>query len=214
MVLSGSWRSSLYSSYVYSCHLLLISSASIRSIPFLSFIKPISAWNVSLLSLSFFTWSLVFPILLFSSIFFALITEESFLSLLAILWNSAFRCLYLSFSPLPFTSPLFSAICKASSDSHFTFLHFFYLAMGLIPVSCTRSRISVCSSSGTLSIKSSLKSICYFHCTIIRYLIYVIPEWSSGFPHFLQFKSEFGNKEFMIWATVSLVGDKLQINGH
>ena len=25
-----------------------------------------------------------------------------------------------------------------------------------------------------------------------------IPEWSSGFPYFLQFKSEFGNKEFMI----------------
>ena len=29
------------------------------------------------------------------------------------------------------------------------------------------------------------------------------PEWSSGFPHFLQFKYELGNKEFMIWATVS-----------
>ena len=28
-------------------------------------------------------------------------------------------------------------------------------------------------------------------------------EWSSGFPYFLQFKSEFGYKEFMIWATVS-----------
>ena len=28
-------------------------------------------------------------------------------------------------------------------------------------------------------------------------------EWSSGFPYFLQFKSEFGNKEFMIWATGS-----------
>ena len=27
--------------------------------------------------------------------------------------------------------------------------------------------------------------------------------WSSGFPYFLQLKSEFGNKEFMIWATVS-----------
>ena len=26
---------------------------------------------------------------------------------------------------------------------------------------------------------------------------------SIGFPYFLQFKSEFGNKEFMIWATVS-----------
>ena len=28
-------------------------------------------------------------------------------------------------------------------------------------------------------------------------------EWSSGFPYFLQFKSGFGNKEFIIWATVS-----------
>ena len=30
-----------------------------------------------------------------------------------------------------------------------------------------------------------------------------IPKWSSDFPYFLQFQSEFGNKEFMIWATVS-----------
>ena len=29
-------------------------------------------------------------------------------------------------------------------------------------------------------------------------LIDRVPEWSSGFPHFLQFKSEFGNKKFMI----------------
>ena len=28
-------------------------------------------------------------------------------------------------------------------------------------------------------------------------------EYSSDFPHFLQFMYEFGNKEFMIWATVS-----------
>ena len=27
--------------------------------------------------------------------------------------------------------------------------------------------------------------------------------WSSGFPYFLQFKSEFCNKEFIIWATVN-----------
>ena len=38
--LSGSWRSFLYSS-VYSCHLFLICSASLRSLPFLSFIKHI-----------------------------------------------------------------------------------------------------------------------------------------------------------------------------
>ena len=31
----------------------------------------------------------------------------------------------------------------------------------------------------------------------------VIPEWSSGFPYVLYFKSEFCNKEFMMWATVS-----------
>ena len=48
----------------------------------------------------------------------------TFLSLLAILWNSAFRCLYLFFSPLLFASLLFPAICKASPDSHFAFLHF------------------------------------------------------------------------------------------
>ena len=29
-------------------------------------------------------------------------------------------------------------------------------------------------------------------------LIDRVPEWSRGFPYFLQFKSEFGNKEFMI----------------
>ena len=49
----GSWRSFLYSSSVYSCHLFLISSASVRSIPFLSFINPIFAWNGPLISLIF-----------------------------------------------------------------------------------------------------------------------------------------------------------------
>ena len=44
--LSGSWRSFLYSPSGYSCHLFLISSAYFKSIPFLSFIVPIFAWNV------------------------------------------------------------------------------------------------------------------------------------------------------------------------
>ena len=66
--LSGSWRSLLYSSFVYSCYLFLISSASVRSILFLSFIEPIFAWNVPLVSLIFLKRSLVLPILLFSSI--------------------------------------------------------------------------------------------------------------------------------------------------
>ena len=59
--------------------------------------------------------------------FFALITEEG-LSLLAILWNSSFKWVYLSFSPFLFTSLLFTAICKASSD---TFIAFLLLGDGL-----------------------------------------------------------------------------------
>ena len=63
--LSGSWRSFLYSSSMYSYHLFLISSASVRSIQFLSFIEPIFAWNVPLVSLIFLKRSLVFPVCCF-----------------------------------------------------------------------------------------------------------------------------------------------------
>ena len=66
--LSGSLRAFLFSSYMYFCHLFFISYGPVRSIPFLSFIEPIFAWNVPLVSLIFLTRSLVFPILLFSSI--------------------------------------------------------------------------------------------------------------------------------------------------
>ena len=44
---SGSQRSFLYSSSVYSCHLFLIPSASVRSMPFLSFIESIFSWNMA-----------------------------------------------------------------------------------------------------------------------------------------------------------------------
>ena len=250
----------MYSSSVYSCHLFLISSPSVRSIPFLSFIVPIFAWNVPLVSLIFLRKYQVFPILLFSSIslHWSLRKEKSeserhsvvsnslwphglyspwnspgqntgvgsysllqrifptqgsnpgrphcrqilyqlsqngnprilewvaypfssgssqprnwtmspalqadslpaepqgkprslrkaFLSLLAILWNSAFRWVYLSFSPLPLAS---LPICKASSDNHFALLHFFFLGMVLITASYTMSWTSIHSSSGTLS---------------------------------------------------------------
>ena len=38
--------------------------------------------------------------------------RKAFLSLLAILWNSVFKCVYLSFSPLLFTSLLYTAIVR------------------------------------------------------------------------------------------------------
>ena len=65
--------------------------------------------------------------------FFALIAKEGFLISPCYFWNSAFRCLYLSISSLLFISLLFTAICKASSDSHFAFLHFFFFGDGLDP---------------------------------------------------------------------------------
>jgi len=147
--LSGSWRSFLYSS-VYSCHLFLISSASVRSIPFLSFIEPIFAWNVPLVSLIFLKRSLVSHCIV--SLF--LCTDHwGRLSYLSLPLFGTLHSDFISFL-FSFASLLFTAICKASSDSHFTFLHFFFLGMVLIPVSCTMSWISKHSSSGTLSIRS------------------------------------------------------------
>ena len=140
----------VHSSSVYSCDFLLF-SASVRSIPFLAFIVHVFARNVPLVSLIFLKRCLVFSILLFSSISLHCSLRNPFLSLLAVLWNSEFRWEYLSFSPLHFASLLFSAICKASSDNHFDFLHFFFLGMVLIPAFCTVSWTSIHSSSGTLS---------------------------------------------------------------
>ena len=100
---------------------------------------------------NFLEKSLVFPILLFSSTSFHWSLRKAFLSLVAVLWNSAFRWVYLSFYPLSLASLLFSDIFKASSDNYFAFLHFFFLEMILITASCTMSRTSIHSSPGTLS---------------------------------------------------------------
>ena len=61
-------------------------------------------------------------------------------------------------------------ICKASSDNHFAYLHFFFLGMAFITASCTMSQTSIHSSSGTLS--DLIPSI-YFSlpCMIVRDLI-------------------------------------------
>ena len=134
---------------------LLYIFSSVRSIPFISFIELIFAWSIPLVALIFLKRSLVFPILLFSSLSLHWSLRKAFLSLFAILSNSAFKRVYLSFSHLLFTCLLFTAICKASSDSHFAFLHFFSMGMVLIPVPYTMSQTSIHHSSGTLSIRSS-----------------------------------------------------------
>ena len=80
----------------------------------------------------------------------------SYLSLLFFGTLHSNRCI---FPLLLCFSLLFTAVCKASSDSHFSFLHFFFLGMVLIPVCCTVSWTSIYSSSGTLSIRSSLLNL-------------------------------------------------------
>jgi len=153
--LSRSLKSFLYSSSVYCCHLFLICSASVRSIPFLSFIEPIFACKCSLgisnflEEISSLSYSIVFLY------FFTLISEEGFYI------SSCYSlklCIQMDISFLfsfAFHFSLFTAICKASSDNHFAFLHFFSFGMVLTPASCIMSWTSVHSSSGTLSIRSN-----------------------------------------------------------
>jgi len=91
-----------YSSSMYFCHLSIISSASLRSLLFLSFIVPFLAWNVPLICSVFFKRSLNFPILLFFFISLLCSFKKIFFFPLALLYNSAFRWVCLSLFPLHF----------------------------------------------------------------------------------------------------------------
>ena len=127
----------LNDSSVYSCYLILISSASVRSIPFLSFIVPIFVWNIPLVFLIFLKRSLVSHILLFSSICIdhwgRFLISPCYSLELGIQTGVSFL-----FS-LPFASLLFSAICEASPDNHFAFFAFFFSwgwSWSLPPIQC------------------------------------------------------------------------------
>jgi len=103
---TSSWIASsfFYSFSLYSFHLFLVSFASTRSQPFLSFIVPFFGKNVPLIFPIFLKRSLVFPLLLFSSICKHCSLKKAYLSLLVILWKSSFGWVHLSLSPFLFTS--------------------------------------------------------------------------------------------------------------
>ena len=126
----------LYSFSVYSCHLFWIYSASVRSIPFLSFIEPIFAWNVPLVSLNFLeeissvSHSIVFLY------FFALITEEGFLISPS---YSLELCIQMGISFLfsfAFRVSSFTAICRASAILLFCISFPWGWSWSLSPVQC------------------------------------------------------------------------------
>ena len=130
--LSGSWRSFLYISSVYSCHVFLISYASVRSITFLSFIEPIFAWNVPLLSPIFLKRSLVFPILFFP--LFLCIDCWGRLSHFSLLFfwtlhSNGYIFPFLICFLLPFISQLF---VRPPQTAILLFFHFFFLGIVLV----------------------------------------------------------------------------------
>ena len=167
--LSRSSRLFLCSSSMYSFQLFLISFASVKSLPFLS------VYHAHPCMKCFFDISdfLEEISILFCSIVFSIhwhcLLKNTFFSLLAILWNSAFSWVYLSLSSLPFAT-LSSATCKTSSKQSLCLLAKQSLSFSLGWFwSCTLLLSSVHSSSGTLPTKSNPLSL--FHHIIIRDLI-------------------------------------------
>ena len=130
--LFGSLRAFLYSS-AYSCR-FLISSASVRSFPFLSFIVHIFARNFPLISPIFLKSSLVFPFDCFP--LFLCTVHLRRLSYLSLLFSGTLHSVRYIFPFLLYVLLLFfSRLFKASSDNLFALLHFFFLGMVLVTTS-------------------------------------------------------------------------------
>ena len=91
-----------------------------------NFLEEISSLSHSIVSLYFFT----------------LITEEGFLISPCYSLELCIKGVYLSLSLLLLASLLFTDICNISLDSHFAFMHFFFLEMVLISVSCSVQSLS------------------------------------------------------------------------
>ena len=150
-VITQSWLSSLLRSFfVYSCCLFLISSASVRSIIFLSFIVSIFACNVALVYLIFLR-SLVFPFYCFP--LFLSIVHLGSLSYLSLLFFGTLHSIGGIFLFLLCLSLLFFSHLFVRPPQ--TIILPFCICMVLITASCTMSQTSIHSSSGTLSIRSN-----------------------------------------------------------
>jgi len=132
---------------MYSCHLFLIAPSHCHVHPCMKCSLDISNFLEEMSSLCN---SILFLYLLHYSL------KKAFLSLHALLWNSALTWVYLSLYPLPFTSLLSSTICKASLDNPFAVLHLFSFGMVLVIASHT---ISIHSSSGSLSIRFNILNL-------------------------------------------------------
>ena len=132
-------------SVLYCAHLCMTCSLGISN-----FLEEISSLSLSIVFLYFF----------------ALIAEEGFL-ILAILWNSAFRCLYISFSPLPLLLFFSQLFVRPPQTNILPFCISFSWgwSWSLPPVQCHEPLSIVLQALYQIW---SLESICHFHCIIIR----------------------------------------------
>ena len=143
----------LYSASVYSCHLFLISSASVRSILFLSFIEPIFAWNFPWYL--WFSWRDLYSFSFYCFPPFLCIDHRGRLSYLSLMFFGTFHSdVYIFPFLLCFLLLIFSQLLVRPPQTVILLICISFSWGWLIPVSCTVSRTSVHSSSGTLSIRS------------------------------------------------------------
>ena len=145
--LTGSLRPFLYSSSVYSYHLFLTSSASVRSLLLLSFIVPIFVWNVSLVSPIFLKRSLV---LLFYYFLLFLCIVHIRLSYLSTLFSETLHSIVYFFPFLFCISCLFAQLFVRFLRQPLCLVVSVF-GMVLVTVVCTMLWISAHSSLCTLS---------------------------------------------------------------
>ena len=122
--LCGSLKIILYT-YVSSCHLFLICSVSFSSLPFLSFIMPIFAWNSPLISPIFLNRSLVSYSIVF--LYFSLHCSLKKAFWLFLLFSGTLRLVEGIFPFLPCLSRLFFSrlfVKPPQTSSLFSFISF------------------------------------------------------------------------------------------
>ena len=153
-------------------------------------------WNIPLIAPVFLKRSLVFPILLFSSISLHCLLSLLFSGiLLSVGYIFPFLpCLLLFFFPQLFVKPPQTTTLTCC----ITFSFWWFWSLTLIHI---YKPLSIVLQALCLS-----DLICWIYSSPPLYnhkgLIKIIPR-SGGFPYFLQFKPQFCNKDLMIWATVS-----------
>ena len=138
---------------MYSCYLFFVSSASVRSLPPLSFYCVHLCINAPLAPI-FLKRTLVFPLQLLFLYFSALFSWEGLL--ISLCYSLELHSVEYIFPFLPCLSLLFlpQLFCKASSDNYSAFLRFFFFGTVLVAASRTL-QTSVHSSSDTPSTRSS-----------------------------------------------------------